>query len=60
MDVRGRITQPAGHLATGVVLDVDEHATRALLDESFGDGRADPARRAGDDGDLTVEHACRS
>ena len=50
-----RVAEPVGHVSTGVVLDVDEHAAGALLDEPLGDRRADPARRAGDDGDLAVQ-----
>ena len=52
---RRRVAEQRRRFPPGVVLDVDEHAAGALLDEPLGDGGADAARRAGDDGDLAVQ-----
>ena len=49
------VAQPVGDGATGVVLDVDEDAAGAFLDEPLARSPPDPAGRAGDDGDLSVE-----
>ena len=55
VDERRGLAELVRHLGRGLVIDVGDHDSSALLDEHLGDRPSDPVRAAGDDRDLALE-----